>query len=245
MSNLLCEEAVCAHNKSLVAFLQRCTKRGVKLAVEKLQLCLGHYATNSGLKVHPDKVRAILEMPCPTDVKSLLHFNGTVQYLAKFLPCLSEMSHPLRQLTVKNAEWIWSDSQEKAWNDIKSAITQAPVLCYYSLNDEVTLQCDASDTGLGAALLQLQQSVSFSSRALTLTETRYAQIEKELLTIVFSIFLGVTLSTWKQTTSPWRRSLRRVSVMHLEGCNGCFFNFSITILTSSTRKGLSCILQIP
>ena len=96
------------------------------------------------------------------------------------------MSHPLRQLTVKNAEWIWSDSQEKAWNDIKRAITQAPVLRYYSLNDEVTLQCDASDTGLGAALLQLQQPVSFSSRALTQTETRYAQIEKELLAIVFA-----------------------------------------------------------
>ena len=186
------EEAVRDHNKSLVAFLQRCVQRGVKLVVEKLQLCLeevpliGHYATNSGLKVHPDKVRAVLEMPRPTDVKSLLRFNGTVQYLAKFLPRLSEMSHPLRQLTVKNAEWIWSDSQEKAWNDIKAAITQAPVLRYYSLNDEVTLQCDASDTGLGAALLQLQQPVSFSLRALTQTETRYAQIEKELLAIVFA-----------------------------------------------------------
>ena len=60
--------------------------------MEKLQLCLeedpliGHYTTKSGLKVHPDKVRAILEMPRSTDVKSLLRFNGTVQYLAKFLP---------------------------------------------------------------------------------------------------------------------------------------------------------------
>jgi len=62
----------------------------------------------------------------------------------------------------------------------------APVLRYYSLNDEVTLQCDTSDTGLGAALLQLHQPVSFSSRALTQTETRYAQIEKELLAIVFA-----------------------------------------------------------
>lgn len=84
-------------------------------------------------------MRAILEMPRTTDVKSLLRFNGTVQYLAKFLPGLLEIPHPLRQLTVQNAEWIWSDSQEKAWNDIKTAITQAPVLLYYSLNDEVTL----------------------------------------------------------------------------------------------------------
>ena len=125
-------------------------------------------------------------MPRPTDVKSLLRFNGTVQYFAKFLPGLSDMAHPLRQLTHKDAEWVWSETQEKAWSDIKTAISQAPVLRFYSLQDEVTLQCDASDTGLGAALLQLQQSVSFASRALTQTETRYAQIEKELLAIVFA-----------------------------------------------------------
>ena len=179
------EEALRDHNKNLVAFLQRCSASGVKLAMEKLQLCLeevpliGHYATKFGLKIHPEKVRAVLEMPRPTDVKSLLRFNGTVQYLAKFLPGLSDMAHPLRQLTRKDAE-------EKAWSDIKTAISQAPVLRFYSLQDEVTLQCDASDTGLGAALLQLQQPVSFASRALTQTETRYAQIEKELLAIVFA-----------------------------------------------------------
>ena len=93
------------HNKNLTAFLQRCSECGVKLSLEKLQLCLeevlliGHYATKSGLKIHPEKVRAVLEMPRPTDVKSLLCFNRTAQYLAKFLPHPSDMAHPLRQLT--------------------------------------------------------------------------------------------------------------------------------------------------
>ena len=95
------EEAIRDHNKTFVAFLQRCSERGVKLAVEKLQLCLeevpliGHYATKSGLKIHPEKVKAILEMSRPTDVKRLLRFNGTVQYLAKFPPgycvCMQEV----------------------------------------------------------------------------------------------------------------------------------------------------------
>lgn len=61
-----------------------------------------------------------------------------------------------------------------------------PVLRYYNLQEEVTLQCDASQFGLGAALLQNGQPVAYASRALTDTETRYAQIEKELLTIVFA-----------------------------------------------------------
>ena len=94
-------------------------------------------------------------MPRPNDVKSLLRFNGTVQYLAKFLPGLSDMAHPLRQVTSKDAEWVWPETQEKAWSDIKTAISQAPVLRFHSLQDEVTFHCDASDTGLGAALLQL------------------------------------------------------------------------------------------
>ena len=65
-----------------VAFLQRCSKRRVKLAVEKLQLCLeevpliGHYATQSGLKVHPDKVRAILEMPRPLMLRAYFASMG-------------------------------------------------------------------------------------------------------------------------------------------------------------------------
>ena len=88
--------------------------------MKKLQLCLeevlliGHYATRSGLKIHLEKVRTVLEMPRPTDVKSLLRFNGTVQHLAKFLPGLSYMAHPLRQLTRKDAEWVLSETQEKA-----------------------------------------------------------------------------------------------------------------------------------
>ena len=140
---------------------------GKTLAVLGGSPLVGHYGTKSGPKIHPEKVRAVLEMPHPTDVKSSLYFNGTVQYLAKFSPGLSDMAHPLRQLTRKDAKWVWSETQEKAWSDIKTAISRAPVLRFYSLQDEVTLQCDTSDTGLGAILLQLQQPLRCCSKAST------------------------------------------------------------------------------
>lgn len=66
-------------------------------------------------------------------------------------------------------------------------MTKAPVLAYYDLRKPLEIQCDASETGLGAALLQNGQPVSFASRALTPTEIRYAQIEKEMLAIVFAL----------------------------------------------------------
>ena len=69
---------------------------------------------------------------------------------------------------------------------MQAAVSSTPVLRYYNLAEEVTLQCDASQHGLGAALLQNGQPVAYASRALTSAETRYAQIEKELLAIVFA-----------------------------------------------------------
>ena len=73
-----------------------------------------------------------------------------------------------------------------AFNTVKQYLAKAPVLKYYDVTEEVTIQCDASETGLGAVLLQNEQPVAYASRALTDTETRYAQIEKELLAIVWA-----------------------------------------------------------
>jgi hypothetical protein len=73
----------------------------------------------------------------------------------------------------------------KTFEELKRSITSTPVLWYYN-SKEVTFQCDASQIGLGVALLQNGQPVVYSSRALTDAETRYAQIEKELLAIVFA-----------------------------------------------------------
>ena len=69
---------------------------------------------------------------------------------------------------------------------LKRAVTSTPILRYYNLKEEVTLQCDASQSGLGAALMQDGQPVACASRALTPTENHYTQIEKELLAIVYA-----------------------------------------------------------
>ena len=186
------DEAAVDHDRNLRAFLTRCTENNVKLNADKFQLrqaevpFIGHVASNQGLQVSPEKVRAILDMPVPTDVKAVQRFLGAVQYLAKFLPCLSDMTGPLRELTRGDTVWFWGPSQNKAMADIKAALSCTPVLRYYSLDDPVEIQCDSSSHGIGAALLQRGQPVMFASRALTEAETHYAQIEKELLAIVFA-----------------------------------------------------------
>ena len=74
----------------------------------------------------------------------------------------------------------------KALAQLKNTDTRAPVLLYYSLKEEVTLQCNPSQSGLGAALFQNGSQVAYASRALTDAKTRYVQIEKELMAIVFA-----------------------------------------------------------
>ena len=60
------------------------------------------------------------------------------------------------------------------------------VLAYFDKTKKHTIQCDASKKGLGAILLQAFKSVMYMSRALTETEQRYSNIERELLAIVFA-----------------------------------------------------------
>ena len=82
-------------------------------------------------------------------------------------------------MTDKGAPWLWTSRHTDAVEAVKTAVTDSPVLRYYDVNEEVTIECDSSEVGLGSTLLQDGQPVSFASRALTPTEQRYAQIEKE------------------------------------------------------------------
>lgn len=187
------EQAQKDHDDNLHRLMQRCRDRNVKLNPDKVCLCrkevpfIGHVLTDCGVKPDPAKVQAVLEMPRPTDVAAVQRFIGFVNYLSKFLPRLSEVCEPLRQLTLKEIAWHWDDAQEQAFESVKKLVTEVPVLRYYDPTEELTLQCDSSEKGLGAVITQRGQPVAFASRALSDVETRYSQIEKELLAVVFGL----------------------------------------------------------
>ena len=181
------------HDRHLRGLLDRCVRKNISLSRKK---CLfrvpevefvGHLLTQEGLKPDPKKVEAVVNMPKPTDALGIQRLQGTVGYLGKFLPNLSAAFEPLRKLSYMDAEWQWSKEQDDALEEVKKLVTEAPVLAYYDEKKELTVECDASSKGLGAALLQDGKPLYYASRALTPTEQRYAQIEKECLAICFSL----------------------------------------------------------
>ncbi|KAB0801714.1 hypothetical protein PPYR_03900 [Photinus pyralis] len=109
-----------------------------------------------------------------------------INYLLRFIPNLSELTAPLRELLKDDVEFLWCPQHTEAFKIIKDKIVGASVLANYDDNKEITIQADASKSGLGCCLMQLGKPVYYASRALSDAEMNYAMIEKELLAIVFA-----------------------------------------------------------
>ena len=181
------------HMANLEAMLQRSRDRGVKLNLEKCIFCVtevpffGHILSADGLKPDPAKITAIKNMDAPANRAELGTVLGMINYLSKFSSKLTDVTAPLRELLKKENEFQWEQQQESSFQCAKDLLTQepGPVLAYFDETKEVVLQVDASQSGLGAALLQEGKPVAYASKSLTDTEQRWAQIEKEMYAIAF------------------------------------------------------------
>ncbi|KAK3093011.1 hypothetical protein FSP39_010012 [Pinctada imbricata] len=188
---LIWGETIEQHNKRLRIVLERVRAANLKLNKQKCKISLtevkymGHIIGSDGLKTDPDKIAAITSMPEPKCKKELQRFMGMVNYLGKFVRNLSDINQPLRELLEKDISWHWDERHAKSFKALKKALTESPVLQYYDQRKPVTLSVDASSQGLGACLLQEGRPVAYASRSLNKSERNYAQIEKELLAVVF------------------------------------------------------------
>ena len=95
-----------------------------------------------------------MNMPKPTDVNSLQRPLGLIKYLAQYIPNESAIDEPLRELLKKDAEWNWQPQHDKAIGSLKAGLTCKAVLAFYDVNEPVTVQADASQSGLRACLMQ-------------------------------------------------------------------------------------------
>ena len=184
------------HDQNLRQVLEIAERNNLKLNREKCEFgvrkltFIGDVISDQGVLPDPKKVSAILNMQKPQNKNDVQRFMGMINYMGKFIPDLSTKSAPLRSLLDQKNQWMWLEAQEKAWQELKVILTTAPVLRFYDPKKPIKLSADASKNGLGAVLLQQYDNewapVAYASRAMTAAETRYAQIEKELLAITYA-----------------------------------------------------------
>ena len=183
------------HDKNLHDLMKRARSHGLVLNANKCTIrtdsvnFFGMVYTTKGLRPDPRKCQEIKDLPTPKDVKSLQQFLGMIQYLAPFVPKLSEKTCLLRDLVKKDSDFVWLPNHEKAFELLKNEICRNVTLNYFDPNLPTKVQVDASKRGLGAALIQVdsgkEKIIAFASKALTPVEERYANIEREMLAVVF------------------------------------------------------------
>ena len=134
------------------------------------------------------------QYPVPTSKKEVRAFLGLAGYYRQFVPQFATIAIPLMDLTQKKVpdKVLWSDQCEAAFQALKKALTEHPILLVADPTKPFTLQTDASHYGLGAVVSQqgednCEHPVAYASRCLLPCEVKYAVVEKECLAIVWAL----------------------------------------------------------
>ena len=187
------------HRLQVLAFLRICVIERIPLQLRKAHLLckyvrfLGMINGNGLVIPCPNKVIAVVTMTRPIDVATLQSFLGSVGWFRRHISDHAEKQSPLNSLTVKGAEWKWTEQHEHAWLQLKRALMSFPVLRTYDPSLETLLYTDASKLHIGGALCQKMVNedgttdlvvIAFYSRSLRGPELSYPIQQQEMLAIV-------------------------------------------------------------
>jgi hypothetical protein len=114
---------------------------------------LGYIISEQRVSTCPNKVKAVQNWPTPSSVMELRSFLGLVGYYRKFVRHFRVIARPLKDLLKKHSLFVWSSDHDSAFQALKSALTQAPILALLDFFKPFCIETDASDIGVGAVLM--------------------------------------------------------------------------------------------
>jgi hypothetical protein len=172
----------------------RLRSANLKLKVSKCKLfCrsvdfLGHVVGREGIHTDPTKVQRVKEWPTPVSLNDVNSFIGLAAYYQRFIPHFSTKAEPLVNLRRKDVNWHWNTDCERAFQQLKDALCEAPILAYPMRHDLFILDTDASNDGIGAVLSQKQNGVErvicYGSHTLNSSQRHYCTTKLELLAVI-------------------------------------------------------------
>ena len=198
LDDIVCfSPSVSEHFEDLRVILQKLREVGLTVnrkkcffGCSKLKY-LGHIIGKDGLQTDPAKVQTILEYPTPQNVKQLERFLGMVTWYAKFIPKLTDIASPLNHLRHKSVKWDWTEECDSSFKRLQTVLTSEPILAYPDPSHPFAVHTDASNTGLGAVLLQEKDgdmyTIAYASRSLNPPERNYSTTEKECLAVIWAL----------------------------------------------------------
>ena len=185
------------HRQKVSQVLQRLIDNGLTLDLNKCEFetkatkYLGFVVElGTGIRMDPEKVKAIADWKAPTTVKGVRSFLGFANYYRLFISGFSNVVKPLVDLTKKDAPFQWTPYQQTAFTDLKRRFVEGPVLATYDPERDTRLEPDASGWAVGGVLsqfdtsLQLWRPIAFFSTKHSPAESNYDIHDKELLAIV-------------------------------------------------------------
>ena len=178
--------------------LDNCRRRGVIMATQKIEIgeemdFTGFHISKDGIVPDDRKLNALKNFPVPANLTELRSFLGLVNQLGQFRMDLTRLTAPLRDLTKKNVDYIWTVDHQAAFDVLRQELTGPMMVGYFKQGLKTSLLTDASSLhGLGYALVQYQEDgsprlIQCGSRSLADAETRYAPCELECLAISWAV----------------------------------------------------------
>ncbi|THC87386.1 hypothetical protein EYZ11_013167 [Aspergillus tanneri] len=184
------------HRSHVNKVLERLQRAGLQLDIDKCEFevkstkYLGFIIeAGKGVRMDPAKVKAILEWAVPTTVKGVRSFLGFANFYRRFIRNYADIAAPLNQLTQKGHEFKWTESCEKAFQQLKTMFTTAPILIQFSPERETVVEADSSMWATGGTLSQyddngLLRPCAYFSKKNSPAECNYEIHDKELLAII-------------------------------------------------------------
>ena len=173
------------HMHTLRHVLQKLRQHGLTAKPSKCEIghskldLLGHVVGGGSIQPQDRKIEKIMEMRKPETKKELKSFLGTTGFYQRYIDKYAEKGKALTNMLKKGEpnQIKWDAESDESFQTLKTALTQKPILRLPNFEKQFVVQTDASDSGLGAVLLQeydgVNMPVMYISRKLNAAETRY------------------------------------------------------------------------